>query len=99
MRITEGKLRQSIREEAKRVLRENAAMSVEEVYSILRDMAPGPDMPIVQVAAEIGMPVQQLEAMLKSDEFNEHMDSMDYSMPIGYDESARVVFFNDPMSN
>ena len=99
MRITKGQLRKIIREEAKRVLRENAAMSVEEVYSILRDMAPGDDMPIEQVAAKIGMPVEELEVMLKSDEFFNYMSDYDYSRPIGYDESARVVFFDDPMSN
>ena len=113
MRITAGQLRQIIREEAKRVLRENAAMSAQvlydRVYWALRDMASGPDMLIDAVASEIEkileidmpgirMPVEQLEAMLKSDEFYEEVGDLEYGMPFSYDPETRMVSFVDPMS-
>lgn len=96
MRITEGKLRKIIREEAKRVLKEGATMSVEDVYSALRSMAPGPDMLIDDVAREIGMDPEELEAVLKSDEFFNYMSDYDYSRPIGH---YTMVTFGDPESN
>ena len=90
-----------IREEAKRVLRESASadMSVEDLYDKLRGMAPRDDMPVDDVAAEIGMDVEKLKAMLISDEFFNYMSDYDYSRPIGYDEDAKVVIFDDPYSN
>lgn len=100
MKITVNQLRRIIKEEVRRSLKESMR-SVENVYDELRGFC-GDDyheMSVDQVAGEIGMDVEELKAMLNSDEFHNHMDNVDYSRPISWDSNTNMVGFSDPMSN
>ena len=100
MKITVNQLRRIIKEEVGRSLKESMR-SVEDVYDELRGFC-GDDyheMPVDQVAQEIGMDVEELKAMLDSDEFYNYMSDVDYSRPIYWDSDTNMVGFSDPMSN
>jgi len=100
MKIKLSQLRRIIKEEVKRSLKESMR-SAEDVYSELRGFCGDGyhEMPVGQVAQAIGMDVEDLKAMLDSDEFHDAMERMDYSMPISWDSRAGMIGFRDPMSN